>query len=265
MGSRRRCCCRGTCNPTFCVTVCASPAIALYGALVQVYGGATLLGSCTTNSSGCCRITGLAAGTYTVKVTFNGTVIHSSTAPVVCGTNNIPIPTPSNMVCCGASYVPDTLTATSSAGTFTMGYYGAGPGGYPTWYGCIYGTSVACTVTNPTSCLTGAPTSQPVKVCYELQCVWPTSPRFAMTRYWGWVYEYGTFTAFNYADGLSCPTPGTSCGAGPPVACGTPHIASATGSANPTTSTPFAITFAMTDNPANPVPDPDSGSITLTQ
>ena len=63
------CGCCGERRRTFCI-VDLRVEDPIVGAVVDVYSGATLEGSCTTTGpGGCCTISGLSSGTYTITVT----------------------------------------------------------------------------------------------------------------------------------------------------------------------------------------------------
>ena len=263
MLSRRACCCGG-CTITFCVTVCGG--LHLYGALVQVYSGATLLDQCTTGAGGCCTMPTLAtAGTYTVKVTYGSNTLFNSSRSVVCGTNAIAAGAV-GIVCCSGYYIPYALTITDAGGTGSMWYYGPDPiFGYPTWYGCVQSSATSSTVTTPGGvCTVAAPATHLINVCYKMQCV-GGSPPFTLERDWGYVFYSGS--PVYYSAGSSCPAGGLGvlCSAGPPGPCGT-LVDSATGTGTPSGSSPFAITFApLTPSGGNTTTDPVGGSVTITQ
>lgn len=248
------------CGPVhLCVTACGIP---LYGAIVAVSG----VGSCTTAAGGCCDIAGLAAGTYTVTVTFDGTTIFSGSRTLIVGTNIIAIATPSNVVCCGGAYIPKTLTLTDAIGTLTLGYYGFTGPTTQAWYACRMVTVTSC-VENTTGggCVVAAPASGPVMVCYQMTCDSSASPPFQLERSWKYTTYTGggTFAPYPLSGG-SCPAPGAACLL-PDSCVGFPHTNTADGTAAPTSTSPFTVSFTMTDNGANLTPDPVGGNCVASQ
>ncbi len=250
MGSRRRCCCGGT---TICVTVCY-PYIPVYGALVQVYtsSGGSLVASCTTGSGGCCTVP--VTGSYYLTITISGTVVYSATRTLA-GTITINVNSATaQIVCCGNYAIPYNLTLTDALGSLSFIYYPSYF--YPIWYGGRAVNLLSSTVTTPNNvCVVASPTTGPVRVCYQMTCVSGSSPVFAMQRSWSWVTEVGG-TNIWYQDPSGI-TPGQPCSPAPPAPCGNPHTDTASGSANPTTTSPFAISFTMADSvPGNYTGDP---------
>lgn len=110
-------CCGCSSTTTVCVTAC-TPSISLVGAVVTVGGH-----SCTTGSTGCCTISGLATGTYSYTVVYEGkTILSGSRSFTSGGTVTLNAGTPSGFVCCGDCLIPTTLYLTDSNGTWTMPY-----------------------------------------------------------------------------------------------------------------------------------------------
>ncbi len=94
-------CSCGGCNCTFCVTGGANQLGTpqpLSGALVQIYtdsGMGTLVGSCTTDSTGCCALNVGSTGTYWEVITATGfNVWKGSISCNSCGGTQTPSPIP---------------------------------------------------------------------------------------------------------------------------------------------------------------------------
>jgi hypothetical protein len=202
-------------------------------------------------------------------VILGGSTIFSSSRTLVAGTNTISVGTPSGLICCGNYYIPTTLTLTDAGGTLTMWYFGtSGFANTPTWYGCQRVTRTSCTATATNNvCTVAAPASNPVQICYQMQCVSPTTPTLKMQRLWPWVNQQPTPIPTWYSDASGCPAGGTGirCINSPPIACGQQNVDFATGSADPSSTSPFAATFGMTPEGTNATSDPIGGSIAVTQ
>ena len=262
-GGWGNCCCSS--STKVCVSAC-SPAVNVSGATVQILTGTTVVASCTTDSTGCCSFT--QSGSYSVRVIFegvtcttqtktlDGTTIAISLDPTACG---------SDYVCCGGYMIPNTLTLTDAAGSITLSYCATCSGTTPTWTGGHAVTKTSCTVTTPGNiCTVAAPSSGPVRVCYQLTCNAGSSPVFTLQRTWSWVNESGTLTPIYYQDPAGF-TPGQLCATAPPAICGSPLTDDSDGSANPSSSSPFSVTFSMTPNSGNTLTDPIGGNATVSQ
>jgi hypothetical protein len=249
------CCCGCT---TICVTVCGGIPVA--GALVQIFTGATLVDSCTTGTTGCCQL--CETGTYTLKVTIGGTLVHNATVTLAGGTITIAAGGSPPVVCCGAYAIPETLTLTDAEGSLTFGY---DSGSFiPTWYGGHAVTRSSWTVTTPLGvCVSAGPTSGPVRVCYQMTCNAGSTPTFELVRSWSWVFEQGTITPAWYQDPSGFLPPGNPCATDPPVSCGIPHTDTSVDDEDPTTTSPFAISFTPVPSGGNFTADPIGGSVAI--
>jgi hypothetical protein len=88
------------------------------------------------------------------------------------------------------------------------------------------------------------------------------SPSFSIQRQWAWVYEQGTLTPIYYQDPTDF-APGSLCATAAPFLCGG-SVDSSSGSADPDSSSPFAITFgSLTPAAPNETADPIGGSVSL--
>jgi Carboxypeptidase regulatory-like domain len=264
-GGSNPCCCGGTTTP-FCVTVCGG--IPLVGAVVTVSSGGTTYGTCTTTAPlGCCNISGLSAGTYTVSVTFDGSTIYSASRSITPGSPvTIAATSGANVVyvCCGGYVIPASLTLTDGVGSIPFVWESLSSPS--TWYGCQTVTVLSCTTTEVGGICTANPAaSQTIQVCYQMTCNAGSSPVFSLERYWGWIYAPGGLTPIYFSNGTGCSgyTPGGNCAPPPPGLCGGGADAS-TDSQNPTTTSPFAISFSPTGTiPPNHTSDPIGGSVSI--
>lgn len=262
-------CCGGT---TICVTVCSAPAIPLAGATIQIWttgGGSTLVAACTTNSGGCCSFS--QTGSYIVKVVYGGVTHSEGTKTLSGGTITIALGGTLNpqIICCGGYAIPASLTLTDAVATTAFTYQAGVSGTFPTWIGCTSPSVLSVAVTTPGGvCVAAAPATQPIAVCYQMQCMSGSSPVFTLQRAWGWVFEQGTLTPIYYsANNISDPCTFSGmpsfCAPAPPASCGSPHVDTSTGTANPTTSTPFTISFSPTPALGNFTSDPVGGTVAV--
>lgn len=248
MGSRRRCCCAAT---TICVKQCY-PYIPLSGATVSVYTaqGGTLLASCTTGSNGCCTLK-LSGSYYVTVVDTYGTQVFGGTETLTAGGTTSIVVDDSNYVCCGGYAIPKTLTLTDAAGSVTIAYNSS----VPDWDGGHAVQLSSEPIINGSTCQVGSASVGPVRVCYQLTCNASASPVFTLQR--AWSYFPGTSpTPPGYYQDPTGFTPGAGCYTSPPGNCGGPYVDTATGSANPSSGSPFAISFTLTDSAGNVMPDP---------
>lgn len=257
MGSRRRCCC--TTGTTICVEACGT--LHVYGALVQVWTDSTkttLVAQCTTGTGGCCTVS--VSGPYYVTVIMSGTVEYAGTVTLT-GTVTLLLGS-AGFICCGGYAIPYTLTLTDALGSLTLSHVPAS--NPPAWTGGRSASVSSSTVTTPnnTSCLVAAPTVGPVSICYQMICVSTSSPLFSLARYWSWV-DYGPTPEY-FQDQTSV-VPGVACPQSGPSALCTFGYDTSTGKANPTTSSPFAISFALAPLPGNVMADPVGGGASVSQ
>lgn len=254
MASRRRCCCKGT---TICVKICTT--VAVVGATVAIYTGSTLVASCVTGSNGCCTID--ATGTYTLTVTVSGTVVYSASRTLNGTQINISLPAGSTTVCCGGYAIPTSLTLTDAIGSLSFVYDSSSSP--PTWYGGHAVTETSCTITQGGggTCVTNVATSGPVRVCYIMTCNAGSSPVFSLSRTWSYVLAPTTLTPTWYQDPSGF-TPGVPCATGSPGGCGGGDDLSSD-SENPTTTSPFAISFNPVAAGSNQTTDPIGGSVAI--
>jgi hypothetical protein len=121
---------RGGGHTTICVAACGG--IPVYGAVVTVLSGSTVVGQCTTGTGGCCQFP--VTGNYTVQVQVGGTLVYSATRTLSSGgTITISLGNNSGLVCCGGYAIPQNLTLTDAAGSLSFVYY---PNYfYPIWFG----------------------------------------------------------------------------------------------------------------------------------
>ncbi len=271
MGSTRLqpgACCGCGCLVTICVVQCIT--VPVYGATVAILSGGVTVVTGTTGTGGCVALTIPSAGTYTVQVTVSGSLVYNAGRSLTCnGTVTIPI-SAANVVCCGGYAIPYVLTLTDAAGSLGFCFYPSAF--YPTWYGGHALMLTSCAVITPGgTCTSLPPSTGPVKACYQMVCYSGSSPTFSLLRNWSWVYEQGTLTPIWYQDasGFSdCNQAGGTqslpCATAPPASCGSPLTDSASGSANPSSTSPFLINFSLADNGANATADPvGSGSVSV--
>jgi hypothetical protein len=262
MGSRRRCCCAGPGPTKVCVTSsCGGTPIV--GAVLDLYSGTTPVASGTTDSTGCYTFT--QTGTYTVKVYVNGTLEESPTETLSGGTISISIGTPAGYICCGTYLIPESLTLTDAAGSLALDYCSSCSGTYPTWTGGHAVQQPSCTVaTQDNICVANTPTVGPVRVCYQMSCNSGSSPVFSLIRSWSWVYGPGTGTPIWFQDSTGF-VPGQYCITAPPTICGNPLTDTVSGSADPSSDGPFAISFDPTSYSPDPTAtaDPVGGSVAI--
>jgi hypothetical protein len=254
---------RGGGTTRICLTVCSTtPPTPLYGATIELWTtgtGSTLVTSCTTTSTGCCSFS--QTGSYIVKVYVSGTLEYSATKTLNGSTITIAISAGAAIVCCGGYAIPTILTATDAAGSFSMVYYPSYY--YPIWYGGHAVNLTSCSVTTPFNvCVAAAPSTGPVKACYQMICYSGSTPVFSVQRSWSWVYIQGTLTPIWFQDS-SAITAGQPCTTAPPASCGSPHTDTASFSANPTTTSPFALSGTPAAAAGNYTSDPVGGSVAI--
>jgi hypothetical protein len=224
------------------------------GATVQLYSGATLIDSQTTGAGGCATFT--QTGAYTVKVIVSGTQEFSGSKTLNGTTITINLgSSPASIVCCGGYAIPYNLSLTDTIATIALAYVASSSP--PLWTGCNPVSIRSSTVTFPGgACTIGTPAVQDINVCYAMTCNSGSSPTFAMTRTWTWVTDVRNPPIYYSQANIG----GCSVGCGVPGVCSGSND-SASGSANPTSASPFAISFAMTDNGANTTADPVGGGV----
>jgi hypothetical protein len=247
----------GGCNSTICVTACSS--VPVYGAVVEILSGSTVVASCTTGSTGCCTLP--VCGTYTVQVTFGGTVQYSASRTLSSGGTTTIALGSSGLVCCGGFMIPQTLTLTDAAGSVSFVY---DPNyEFPLWTGGHAVQGLSSTVATPNNvCIVASPNQGPVRVCYQMICNAGTTPKFSVQRSWSWVYQQGTLTPIWYQDPSGF-TPGQFCITAPPAICGSPLTDTASFTANPTSSSPFVLSGTPAVASSNATSDPVGGSIAI--
>lgn len=254
-GGWGNCCCSS--STKICIVAC-SPQLPVYGAVVDLYSGTTLVASCTTDSTGCCTFT--QTGSYTVKVYTSG-ALDSTTTQTLAGSPITIAIDASNYVCCGGYLIPQTLTLTDAQGSFQIVYYANY--NYPIWYGGHSVDQLSCTVTTPNNvCVAASPTVGPVRVCYGMTCIAGNSPAFSVQRSWSWVYEQGSLNPIWYQDPTGF-TPGQPCATSPPAACGNPHTDTASCSSNPSSTSPFTLSCTPVAASGNATADPVGGSVAI--
>jgi hypothetical protein len=245
---------------SICLTVCSG--VPVYSATIQLWttgSNSSLVASCTTTTSGCCSFT--QTGSYIVKVYVSGTLEYSATRTLNRATISIALSSGSNVVCCGGYAIPTTLTLTDAAGSLSFVYY---PNYYsPIWYGGHSVSRLSCSVTTPNNvCVAAAPSQGPVKACYQMICNAGSQPTFSIQRAWSWVYQQGTLTPIWYQDPSGI-TPGQPCTTAPPASCGSPHTDTASFSANPSSTSPFALSGTPAAAAGNYTSDPVGGTVAI--
>ena len=231
------CPCCAKLSQTICVVfTCAANTFPVEGADVQISRAGEAVGSCTTDASGCCTIAVPQPGLYTLNVSVNGTVVALRPIQVPSAPVEVVLTPSSDFVCCGGQLVPRTLNATDGAGPFRLFYLtGSAP---PVWIGtntADVATAVDCQ-RPPTIYTPGT-----VGLVYRLSCLQAGPGRtFSLGRVWptnGLVNLPPAFiSAYFQSDGATA-------GCGPEGFCGACDGDS--GLADPTSSSPFMITFSM--------------------
>jgi hypothetical protein len=248
----------GCCSCTICVVQCSN--LPVVGALIKVLdGGGNLVAQCTTGSNGCCTVP--VSGTYTVQVWISGTLDYSATRNLPAGGGLTVSISGANTVCCGGYAIPTSLTLTDAAGSLAFDFY---PNSYyPIWYGGHAVTRLSATVQTPNGiCFTDPASYGPVKVCYQMICYAGQNPTFAIQRAWSWVYQQGTSTPIWYQDPSGF-AQGQPCATAPPASCGSPLTDTASDSENPSSTSPFAISFNPVPAGSNATPDPIGGTVSI--
>lgn len=248
-------CC--SCKSVVCVVMCGT--IPVYGATINALSGGTLVATCTTDATGCCNLG--VSGTFTIQVVVGGSIAYQATRTLACN-DTITIPLPStNMVCCGGYAIPYNLTLTDDIGSLSFVYYPSYY--YPIWYGGHSATQDSCPVATPGGiCVSLPPSVGPVRVCYQMICYAGQDPTFTLQRAWSWVYQQGTLIPTWYQDPSGF-TPGFPCATAPPASCGSPLTDTASGTANPSSTTPFTISFSLTPQSSNATSDPVGGGVVI--
>ena len=101
-----------------------------------------------------------------------------------------------------------------------------------------------------------------MKACYQMICYAGTQPTFSIQRSWSWVYQQGTLTPIWYQDPSGI-TPGQPCTTAPPASCGSPHTDTASFSANPSSTSPFALSGTPAAAAGNYTSDPVGGTVAI--
>lgn len=240
-------------SDTICVTACSGLPVGGASVTIQATSTGPILFSGTTDSGGCVALTGIAPGSYYVTITTNGSVVYAYQRTIASGTNTIALGS-SGFVCCGGYAIPQVLTLTDADGSLNFEYDSVDGLTTPTWYGGHAVTRMSSTITTPNNiCTVTSPTDGPVRVCYMMTCNAGSSPVFQLTRSWSFVD--GSTGAVWYQDTTGF-TPGRYCITAPPPECGNPNTDTATGASNPSSTSPFAISFAMSDATTNATSDP---------
>ena len=174
--------------------------------------------------------------------------------------------TPTPTTTCGPYSPPLTLHLTDAVGTITLGYAGVA-GTLLHWTACrVISLAGSCTLNNFITCSTHAEATNPVMICYDMYCDPSSPPHFIMSRSWTWVISSFTGNhAYYSADtgsGVTCASPGSNCLNGPPASCPNPNSETSSDNEDPTSTSPFAITFFMVDNSLT-IPDPIGGNVTV--
>lgn len=250
-----------------CVKACGG--VAVVGATVQLWSGATLVDSCTTDATGCCTFTD--AGTFDVKVIASGDTTDFGNKTLSGTTINLSLAGGTSTICCSTYSVPKNLTLTDALGTLALTYAaGSSP---PTWLGCRSVNVSSCTASG-SPCVINAPAVQPIAVCYTMRCNAGSSPHFTMERTWGWVV-FGGVNHYYSSSGTPCADADLPafavCDPGAPALCsGGVDDSSDDGvvgtGENPTSTSPFAIAFTLSYDPGNSgLADPVGGNVTVSQ
>lgn len=239
-----------------CVTACGGKP--LDGATINLRTGSTtgpIVATGTTDSTGCWSPA--PSGTYYVEVVYGGYSLYNASR-TVSGTLSIAV-SGSSIICCAGYVIPASLTLTDVVGSIVFNYSSGASGTYPTWLGCVSVDRLSVTVTAP--CTPGTPTVQPMAVCYQMLCV-GGSPPFRLQRSWGYIPGAGSggsdiwYSQANLGAPCSTALASTGCSPDPPVPCGSPLDDTALDYATPSSSSPFAISFTMADQPSNTTADP---------
>jgi hypothetical protein len=89
------------------------------------------------------------------------------------------------------------------------------------------------------------------------------NPTFSVQRSWSWVFpQVGAATPI-YCQDPSGITAGQPCSTAPPAICGSPLTDTASGGANPRSSSPFVLSCSLTPAGANSTDDPVGGGVTI--
>lgn len=243
---------------TICVKPCTSGGLA--GASVAIRsGGSTgpLVFEGTTGSNGCVAVPVSGAGYY-VTASYDGNVGYAGSPTIPAGGTLTLSGDPAGygVVCCGSYTIPMSLTATDAAGSFALGYDASASGsyGYPIWDG---GHDVQL----PSGgCFWGSTSTGPVAVCYQVAC---NAGSFSAQRSWPYSYDAaGSAAAYYQAQGGI--VPGSGCVVAPPPQ---PNcnggVDVATGTASPSSGSPFAASFPMAPGAANVTADPVGGTLAV--
>jgi hypothetical protein len=254
----------GCCTTTLCVTACGN--VPLVGASVTIQsGGSTgpVVFSGTTGSGGCVPVPISGPGYYTT-ISASGSSWQGSPTYPAGGTLTIEVGS-SVAICCGGYAIPTGLTLTDAAGSLALDYCSGCSGTYPTWTGGHAVQQVSCTISTPNNiCIANAPSMGPVRVCYQMTCVAGQSPTFSLQRSWSWVYQQSGQTPIWFQDPTGF-SPGQYCITEPPTICGNPLTDTVSGSADPSSDSPFAISFDPTSYSPDPTAtaDPVGGSVAI--
>jgi hypothetical protein len=248
----------GGSQTTICVAVCGN--LPVYGAVITVLSGSSVVATCTTGANGCCQLP--VAGTYIVQVAVGGTLGYSATRTLAAGgMTTIALGSNSGLVCCGGYAIPQVLTLTDGAGSmkfvYDPNYY------YPLWTGGHSVQLMSCSVMTPNNiCIVAPPSQGPVRICYQMICHAGQNPTFAIQRSWSWVYQQGTLAPIWYQDNSGF-APGQFCITAPPAICGNPLTDTASFGANPSSTIPFVLSGTPTPAGSNATSDPVGGSIAI--
>ena len=255
MPSRRRCCCGGT---TICLTACSSPgdpALRRHDPALD-HGRRLDPGHIVHDELQRMLLVQPDGQLYRQGGLWRDDLPGGNTYPRGHDNPHLAVSLGSSIICCGGYAIPASLTLTDAVASTTF-LYQAGFGSYPSWIGCTSPVVSSATATTPGGVCVVAPAAvQAIAVCYLMQCISTTSPKFTLTRSWGWVYIQGTLTPIWYSQGSGpCTAAGmpTFCSPPPPGSCGSPHVDTSIDSENPT----YFVTLRHLVQP-----DPSAGNYT---
>jgi hypothetical protein len=259
-GVKGGCCCA---TNQICLRDCGIAGVA--GATIQLFTGATLVESHATDGSGCATFS--STGTFTVKSVVSGSTHSFGNRTLSGGTIFLTLGSEVPTICCSTFKVPTSLTLTDALGTLPCTYYGVDVASFYHWSACrvlsLAGSSKVDLSLGTCHVLPSG--TNPVMVCYDMLCdPGGGSPFFFMLRTWG-VLTLGASHVYYSQDtgsGVTCQPAGTICDSSTPSICGNVNDRSSD-SEDPTSTSPFAISFTMTPEGGNLLADPVGGNVSV--
>jgi hypothetical protein len=245
------------CGDSICVTACGN--IPVVGATVELQASSSgpVLFTGTTGPNGCVAVP--YAGSYYLTVTYGGSVVYQAQTTLSSGATNLNVS--QEIVCCGGYAIPWDLTLTDAEGSISLVYDSTDGLSVPTWFAGHAATRLSSTVSTPNNiCTADPPTEGPVRICYQMTCNGGSSPAFNLTRSWSFLPSSNGPVWYQDPTGFS---PGQYCTTAPPPLCGNPLTDTASDTENPTTGSPFAISFSPVDASGNSTSDPIGGTVAI--